>query len=118
MTENHEALLQGSDFRSDHFSFARAGVPGTSIEAGSDYLGHPAGWGKQQRDRYVAERYHQPGDEILPWFTHDGAVQQLRATVRTAVLVADAPGQPTWAATSEFRQAGEARVRGSGQANR
>jgi Zn-dependent M28 family amino/carboxypeptidase len=118
VTENEEALLQGSYFRSDHFSFARAGVPGTSIEGGSDFVGHPAGWGKEQREKYVAERYHQPGDEILPWFTYDGAVQQLRVTVRTAVLVADAPRQPTWAATSEFRQAGEARVRGSGQANR
>jgi hypothetical protein len=76
----------------------------------------PAGWGKEQQDKYIAERYHQPGDEILPWFSYDGAMQQLRVTVRTAVLVADAPAQPTWAASSEFRQAGEARVRGAGQA--
>ncbi len=116
VTENEEALRQGSYFRSDHFPLARAGVPGTSIERGSEYLGRPAGWGKQQRDLYVAERYHQPGDEILPWFTFDGALQQLRVTVRTAVLAGDAAAQPTWAATSEFRQAGEARRGGSGQA--
>ena len=74
MTENQEALLQGSYFRSDHFSLARVGVPGTSIEKGSDFVGKPAGWGKEQADKYVEERYHQPGDEILPWFTYDGAV--------------------------------------------
>jgi Zn-dependent M28 family amino/carboxypeptidase len=112
VTENREALLQGSYFRSDHFSLARVGVPGTSIEPGSDFVGRPAGWGKEQADKYVAERYHQPSDQMQPWFTYDGAVQQLRVTVRTAVAVGDAPTQPKWAPTSEFRQAGEARVSG------
>lgn len=112
VTENEEALLQGSYFRSDHFPMARVGIPGTSIEPGSDFVGRPAGWGKEQHEKYVAERYHQPGDEILPWFTYDGAMQQLRVTVRTAVLAGDAPGQPRWTEGSEFRQAGEARTRG------
>ncbi|HEU5039819.1 MAG TPA: hypothetical protein VFT84_03300, partial [Gemmatimonadales bacterium] len=65
-----------------------------------------------QQEKYTAERYHQPSDELLPWFTYDGAMQQLRVTVRTVVLVGDAPTQPKWAATSEFRQAGEARTKG------
>ncbi|MEZ0332586.1 MAG: M28 family peptidase [Gemmatimonadales bacterium] len=111
VTENQEALIQGSYFRSDHFSMARVGIPGTSVESGSDFVGKPAGWGKQQHDEYVAKRYHQPSDEILPWFTYDGALQQLRVTVRTAVLVADAPTQPVWSKTSEFRDAGEKRLR-------
>jgi Zn-dependent M28 family amino/carboxypeptidase len=118
VTESREALLQGSYFRSDHFPLARAGIPGTSIQHGSEYVGKPAGWGKEQQDKYIAERYHQPADELLPWFTYDGAMQQLRVTVRTAVLVADAPAQPTWAAASEFRQSGEARVRRGGQATK
>jgi Zn-dependent M28 family amino/carboxypeptidase len=111
VTENQEALIQGSYFRSDHFSLARMGIPGTSIETGSDFVGRPAGWGKEQHDEYVAKRYHQPSDEILPWFTYDGALQQLRVTVRTAVLVAEAPSQPVWSKTSEFREAGEKRLR-------
>jgi Zn-dependent M28 family amino/carboxypeptidase len=112
VTVNQQALLQGSYFRSDHFSLARAGVPGTSLETGSDFVGRPAGWGKEQADKYVAERYHQPSDEVLPSFRYDGAIQQLRVTVRTAVAVADASAQPTWNSTSEFREAGEARLRG------
>jgi Zn-dependent M28 family amino/carboxypeptidase len=112
VTVNQQALLQGSYFRSDHFSLARAGVPGTSLETGSDFVGRPAGWGKEQSDKYVAERYHQPSDEVLPSFRYDGAIQQLRVTVRTAVAVADAAAQPTWNSTSEFREAGEARLRG------
>jgi Zn-dependent M28 family amino/carboxypeptidase len=119
VTENEEALLQGSYFRSDHFPLARAGIPGTSIERGSDFVGKPAGWGKEQQEEYVAKRYHQPSDEILPWFTYDGAIQQLRVTVRTAVLVGNAPAQPTWNATSEFKEAGDRRRgAGAGQASR
>ncbi|CAN5864851.1 M28 family metallopeptidase [soil metagenome] len=114
VTTNQEALLRGTYFRSDHFPLARAGVPGTSIESGSGFVGKFAGYGKEQSDAYVAERYHQPADEILPWFTYDGAVQQLRVIVRTAVSVGNNPAQPQWQATSEFRKAGEARRRSSG----
>jgi Zn-dependent M28 family amino/carboxypeptidase len=107
---NQDALLKGSYFRSDHFPFARAGVPGTSMENGHTYLNQPADYGQQKSEDYVAKRYHQPGDEVLPSFIYGGAVQQLRVIVRTAVAVADAPGQPVWNRTSEFREAGEQRV--------
>jgi Zn-dependent M28 family amino/carboxypeptidase len=113
VTSNQEALLRGAFFRSDHFPLARVGVPGTSVENGSMYVGKPPGYGREQKDKYVAERYHQPADEILPWFTYDGAVQQLRVTVRTAVAVANASTQPEWQPTSEFRKAGLARRKGA-----
>ncbi len=114
VTSNEEALLRGAYFRSDHFPFARVGVPGTSVETGSNYVGKPEGWGTEQKDKYVAERYHQASDEILPWFTYDGAIQQLRVTVRTAVSVANSPSQPRWSAESEFREAGQARRKTAG----
>jgi Zn-dependent M28 family amino/carboxypeptidase len=114
VTSSEEALLRGAFFRSDHFPLARVGVPGTSVENGSRYIGKPAAYGKEQKDKYVAERYHQPSDEILPWFTYDGALQQLRVIVRTAVSVANASTQPQWQSTSEFREAGQARLRGTG----
>ena len=114
VTSNQEALLRGSYFRSDHFPLARVGVPGTSLENGSGYVGKPANYGKVQKDKYVAERYHQASDEILPWFTYDGAMQQLRVTVRTAVSIANAPAQPEWVAGSEFRKAGLARRKAAG----
>ena len=85
-------------------------MPGTSLESGTDYVGRPKGWGKERQDEYVAKRYHQPSDELLPWFTDDGVVQQLRVIVRAAVAIGDAPRQPTWNANSEFRQAGEQRT--------
>jgi Zn-dependent M28 family amino/carboxypeptidase len=114
VTTNEDGLIRGVYFRSDHFPLARAGVPGTSVEAGLYFFGKPAGYGKAQKDKYVAERYHQPSDEVLPWFTYDGALQQLRVTVRAAVSIADSRAQPQWHSTSEFREAGEARRKTSG----
>jgi Zn-dependent M28 family amino/carboxypeptidase len=113
VTVNQEALIQGQYFRSDHFSLARAGVPSIFLQSGLDFVGHPANWGQEQWEEYTAKRYHQPSDNVLPSFNYDGAVQQLRVTVRTAVLAANAATQPSWNKASEFRRAGEDRLRAS-----
>ena len=97
----------------DHFALARVGVPGTSLETGSDFIGRPAGWGKERKDEYTRERYHQPSDQVQPWFNYDGALQQLRVIVRAAVALGESPTQPAWARDSEFRSAGEARRTGT-----
>jgi len=104
------ALLKGSFFRSDHFPFARAGVPALSLESGGDFLGQPAGWGEQQQKEYTETRYHQPQDELLPWFSMDGAMQQIRVILRAALAAANAPAQPSWNPGSEFQAAGRART--------
>jgi Zn-dependent M28 family amino/carboxypeptidase len=90
VTVSREALLHGAFFRSDHFPLARAGVPGLSIEDGQHYVGQPADYGAKKQKEYTERRYHQPSDEVLPSFQYNGAVQQLRVIVRTAVAVADA----------------------------
>ncbi len=110
VTLDPDDLKRGYFFRSDHFPFAKAGVPGLSLQSGTNYVGKPAGYGRERKDEYIAERYHQPSDELLPWFTYDGAAQQLRVIVRTAVAAANASSQPTWNERSEFRAAGEKRT--------
>lgn len=105
------ALIRGSFFRSDHFPFVKAGVPSLSLETGGDFIGRAPEWGEEQRREYTARRYHQPQDELLPWFSPDGALQQIRVVLRAALAVANAPNQPVWTAGSEFRAAGEARLR-------
>jgi Zn-dependent M28 family amino/carboxypeptidase len=109
VTRSEEALIRGAYFRSDHFPLARAGIPGISLENGQEYVGQPKDYGTKKKKEYIEKRYHQPGDEVLPWFSYDGVVQQLRAIVRAAVSVANDPRQPTWNRTSEFRQVGETR---------
>ncbi len=111
VTVDSGSLIRGSFFRSDHFAFARKGVPALSLESGHEFIDRPAGWGEQQQQEYTANRYHQPQDELLPWFTMQGAAQQIRGILRTALAVANAPAQPRWSTGSEFRAAGEVRVR-------
>jgi Zn-dependent M28 family amino/carboxypeptidase len=111
VTESREALLHGAFFRSDHFPLARAGIPGLSIQNGQHYVGQPTDYGKKKQEEYTEKRYHQPSDEVLPSFNYDGARQQLRVIARTAVTVADAWAQPAWNSGSEFRKAGEERLK-------
>ena len=110
VTASRDALLSGGFFRSDHFPLAKVGVPGLSFQTGDDYVGRPPEWGRQQRDEYNRLRYHQPDDELLPWYTVDGALQQARVVARVALLVGDATEQPTWNPASEFRAAGARRL--------
>ncbi len=112
VTTDEQALLQGSFFRSDHFPLAKMGVPGLSFESGDDFVGRPAGWAREVREEYTRNRYHQVDDELLDWYTVDGALQQARVAIRVALAVANAPHQPGWNAASEFRAAGEARRQG------
>ena len=93
----------GYFYRSDHFSYAKAGVPAVSIGAGTDYLGHPARWGIEQDDDYTAHRYHQPSDAYRPDFDLRGAVQLSDIVFRFATSLANAAGVPTWNRDAEFR---------------
>ena len=110
VTDDPDARLRGSFFRSDHFPFAKAGVPALSLEGGLDFVGRPAGWGKAQRDEYTARRYHSPQDEFDAKADLGGALQQMRVVLRLVTAVADAPGQPAWNRSSEFAGAGAARL--------
>lgn len=105
------ALIRGSFFRSDHFPFAKVGVPAISMERGITFVDRPEKWGEEQAQKYNEERYHQPQDEVLPWFSMSGVGQQLKVILRTAIALANAPAQPTWSAGSEFKAAGEARLK-------
>lgn len=111
VTTDSGALIRGSYFRSDHFPLARVGVPGLSWESGEDAVGHPAGWMREQLDIYNRDRYHQPADELLPWYVMGGTLQQARVLMRVALAVGNSAAQPIWSATSEFRAAGEERLR-------
>jgi Zn-dependent M28 family amino/carboxypeptidase len=110
VTVDSGALRRGSFFRSDHFPLARAGVPSLSWQSGSDFVGRPAGWGEEQERIFNRDRYHQPDDEILPWYTVDGTLQQARVLIRVALAAGNAPLQPVWNSGSEFAAAGRARL--------
>lgn len=89
-----EPDLAGTFFRSDHFSFAKAGVPSFSIKGGRDYLKDPEG-GKAKAATYRA-KYHQVGDEYDPSWDLSGMVQQAQFTLNLGRMVANAPKMPGW----------------------
>lgn len=95
----------GHFYRSDHFSFAKAGVPAVSIGAGTDYVGRPTGWGVQQEDDYTAHRYHQPADNYSPDFDLSGAAQIGDIVLRFATALANSPVLPAWNPHAEFKSA-------------
>ena len=95
---------QGYFFRSDHFPFARAGVPAASLEAGLDYVGRPEGWGKQTVEAYINERYHRPGDELIPGLDFSGTAQVTRFAFRTGYALATSESWPDWHAGQEFQR--------------
>ena len=95
---------RGHFYRSDHFSFAKVGVPAVSIGAGTDYSDHPAGWGATQEQDYTDNRYHQPSDEYRPTFDLTGAAQLSQIIYRLGVKLGNDTAWPTWSKDAEFRR--------------
>lgn len=96
---------QGSFYRSDHFPFAKAGVPAVSLKAGSDYVGRPKGWGEEKFRAYNTANYHQPSDEYSETWDFRGLVQEAEIALDIARRVADLEGLPRFNPTDEFAKA-------------
>lgn len=96
---------QGSFYRSDHFPFAKVGVPAINFEPGSHFVGHSANWGEEQFRDYNEHRYHQPSDEYGPNWDFSGMVQQARLAFWVGVRVANAAETPQWNKGDEFERA-------------
>jgi Zn-dependent M28 family amino/carboxypeptidase len=103
---------QGHFYRSDHFSFAKVGIPSVSIGGGDDYVGRPAGWGLQQMDDYTAHRYHQPSDEYRSDFDLSGAAQIAQIVYHLGLTLGNSDKVPTWNSDAEFKALREASRRG------
>lgn len=95
---------RGAFYRSDHFMFAKAGVPSVSIGNGHDFEGKPAGWGTQQAEDYNAHRYHQPSDGYDPRFDLSGAVQLGNIVMDFARVLANSAAWPAWNVDAEFKR--------------
>ena len=94
---------KGYFFRSDHFEFAKVGVPALYLDKGIDYVGKPAGFGEQKREEYTAHDYHQVTDEIKPDWDLSGAAEDMELLLSVGKTVADIDAWPQWKAGSEFK---------------
>jgi Zn-dependent M28 family amino/carboxypeptidase len=102
----------GHFYRSDHFSFAKVGIPAISIGPGVDYVGRPAGWGQKQSEDWTAHNYHQPSDEYRTDFDLSGASQLGEIVYRLGVALGNAERVPTWNADAEFKAMRDASRKG------
>jgi Zn-dependent M28 family amino/carboxypeptidase len=93
----------GGYFRSDHFPFAKQGVPAINAGGGDDYIGKPAGWGQQVQDAYTAQHYHKPSDEIRPDWDLSGAMEDMQIYYAIASRAAETVRWPEWKPGSEFK---------------
>lgn len=94
---------KGSFYRSDHFEFAKQGVPALDPDAGTDYIGKPPDYGQQKRDYYTEHDYHKPSDEVKPDWDLSGAVDDLRVFLEIGYRVAQNPQIPEWKPGTEFK---------------
>ncbi|MGH9662673.1 MAG: M28 family peptidase [Bryobacteraceae bacterium] len=98
---------QGRFYRSDHFSFARAGIPAFSIKNGAEYLGKPAGFGPEAMKEFNAKHYHRPSDEYRDDFDFSGIEELARFGFTLGADAANAQRLPAWNKGDEFGAARE-----------
>ena len=94
---------KGFYYRSDHFSFATAGIPAFYADPGVDYLDKPPGYGIEKRQEYTANDYHAVSDEVKPDWDLSGALDDLTFMYHMGARLAATDEWPEWSATSEFR---------------
>ncbi|MFP5245328.1 MAG: M28 family peptidase, partial [Thermoanaerobaculia bacterium] len=97
-----QAPEQGSYYRSDHFSLAKAGVPAFSIKQGLAVVGKPAGWGEAKAKEYREKHYHQASDEFDPTWDFAAAVQVSRLALWLGYEAAQSAQMPMWLEGEEF----------------
>jgi Zn-dependent M28 family amino/carboxypeptidase len=91
----------GLFYRSDHFHFARLGVPAAYFKAGREFVDRPADR-RRMKASYTTVHYHQPSDELADWWNLDGAIADLELLLACLRRTADADAAPTWTPGDEF----------------
>ncbi|MEO5763058.1 MAG: M28 family peptidase [Vicinamibacteria bacterium] len=96
---------KGFFYRSDQFSFAKKGVPAAYFDPGTEIVGKPAGWGKEQQQDYEDKHYHQVSDELRDWWNLDGAIDDFKLCLFLGLEVANQTAMPSWNTGDEFEAA-------------
>jgi len=102
---------KGFFYRSDHFEFAKHGVPALHVDAGTEYIGKPEGYGMKKREEYNTKDYHNVSDEIKPDWDLSGAVEDLQLLFQLGYDVASSEKWPEWKAGTEFKATREAMLK-------
>jgi len=93
---------QGSFYRSDHFPFAKVGVPSISLKEGDDYVGHTRDWGEKKFKEYNTAHYHQPSDEFSDSWDFSAIIQEAEIGMAIGRRIADLNEMPRFNPGDEF----------------
>jgi Zn-dependent M28 family amino/carboxypeptidase len=104
---------KGFYYRSDHFNFAKQGVPALYTDEGVDFVDKPAGYGMQMREKYTKEDYHAPSDDVKPDWDPSGAAEDAQLFFLVGYRVANAAKYPEWKPGNEFRAVREKQLKGT-----
>ena len=99
---------KGFFFRSDHFSFAKQGVPSLYVDPGTDHVEHGADWTMERLEEWERLRYHQPADEYNPDWDLRGAVDDIRLSFMIGYRLANETRFPNWREGNAFKAARDA----------
>lgn len=94
---------KGFFFRSDHFEFAKQGVPALYIDSGTEFVGKGAEYALRKRDEYTNRDYHKVSDEVKPDWDLSGAIEDLQLLFRAGYRVAQDDEMPQWKPGAEFK---------------
>jgi Zn-dependent M28 family amino/carboxypeptidase len=94
---------KGFYYRSDHFNFAKQGIPALYVDTGEEFIGKPAGYSQAKRTEYTNVDYHQPSDEVKPDWDLGGALEDSQVLFLVGYRVANADKIPEWKPGNEFR---------------
>ena len=103
---------KGFYYRSDHFEFAKQGVPALYTDSGIKYEGKDSEFSKQKRDEYTNKDYHKVSDEVKPDWDLTGAVDDAQLLTTIGYRVAQGDKYPEWKAGSEFKAKRDEMMRG------
>ncbi|WP_153798238.1 M28 family metallopeptidase [Foetidibacter luteolus] len=93
----------GHYYRSDHFNFAKVGVPAMFANSGIDVIGKDKAYGKKMEEEYNDKNYHQPSDEYTSTWNLEGAIDDLQLLFKVTRRLDAAEAFPKWKQGSEFR---------------
>jgi len=102
---------KGFYYRSDHFNFAKVGVPALNTDEGVEFVGKPPAFGTEVRERYTNDRYHKPSDEVTADWDLSGLAEDVQLLFTVGYRVAQADRYPAWAAGNEFKAIREAQLK-------
>jgi len=106
---------KGFFYRSDHFEFAKQGVPALYTEPGVQFVGKDSTYGMKKREEYTSRDYHQPSDEVKPDWDLTGAVEDTQVLLQVGYRVANGTVWPTWKPGTEFKAMRDAVLKAAGK---